>query len=157
MIMDERSEFADDLALNKGAPGTYVIADQIDLSQDGNLVFGEIRLVLKVGAEGINAAGDGTVAFQVVSADNIELTSNPEVHGQIGAFPTSATSGNDGGALAPGQMLAASRLPAPGATPYKRYLGIRQVTGGQAIVSGSIDAFFTNDPAAWRALGDNVN
>ena len=64
---------------------------------------------------------------------------------------TSTTSGNAGGALAAGKRILAVPLPNEGDIPYKRFLGIRQITGAQAITAGAVDAFLTVRPNAWKS------
>lgn len=151
MILDELTEFCDATALNTGAAGTYTIGDQIDLQVVRDL-GGDQTLYLVIGVTtGINAAGAGTVQFKLTSADDAALTSNPVDHVASAAFVTSTTSGNAGGALAAGTRLMALALPLEGSVPYKRYLGIRQVTGTQAITAGAVDAFLTTHPNAWKA------
>lgn len=157
MILDDRTEFCDSTALNTGAAGTYVIGDQIDLGAARDIGNGQpIQLVIAV-AVGISAAAAGTVQFQLVSADNAALTTNPTVHTHTAAFTTSTTSGNAGGALAAGTRLATLTLPQEGATPYRRFVGIRQVTGTAAISAGAIDAFLVADAFANKAYPDAVN
>lgn len=150
MILDKRTEFCDGTALNTGAAGTYVIGDQVDLGVardigNGQSLSWEVRVLT-----GINAAAAGTVTFQLVSADNAALTTNPVVHAQTSAFTTSTTSGNAGGALAAGTTLAVIDLPQEGPA-YKRYLGVRQVTGTSAISAGAVDSFLTPVVAGWKA------
>lgn len=150
MILDKRNEFADAVALNTGGAGTYVIGDQIDLGAARDIGNGQpVYLEIQV-ATGINAAGAGTVQFQLVSADNAALTTNPVVHAQSAAFVTSTTSGDAGGALAAGTALLIQSLPQEGQA-YKRYVGIRQVTGSQAITAGAVDAFLVHDVANWKS------
>jgi hypothetical protein len=151
MILDKRNEFCDAVALNTGAAGTYVIGDQIDLGVAARDVGnGEPLYVVIEAATGINAAGAGTVQFQLVSADNAALTTNPVVRAQSAALVTSTTSGNAGGALATGTTVFAVSVPMEGIA-YKRYLGIRQVTGSNAITAGAVDAFLTHTVANWKA------
>ncbi len=150
MILDKRTEFCDGTALNTGAAGTYVIGDQVDLGVardigNGQSLSWEVQVLT-----GINAAAAGTVTFQLVSADNAALTTNPVVHAQTSAFTTSTTSGNAGGALAAGTTLAVIDLPQEGPA-YKRYLGVRQVTGTSAISAGAVDSFLTPVAAGWKA------
>ena len=150
MILDERNEFCDAVALNTGAAGTYVIGDQIDLGTGRDIGNGEpLYLEIQV-ATGINAASAGTVLFQLVSADNAALTTNPVVHAQSSAFVTSTTTGAAGGALAVGTNLLITSLPQEGLA-YKRFVGIRQVTGVAAITAGAVDAFLTHSPANWKS------
>lgn len=151
MILDELTEFCDATALNTGAAGTYVLGDQIDLQVVRDL-GGDQALYLVIGAAvGINAAGAGTVQFALTSADDAALTTNPVNHVLSPAYVTSTTSGNAGGALAAGKRLLTVPLPHEGDVPYKRYVGIRQITGAQAITAGAIDAFLTVNPNAWKS------
>lgn len=151
MILDDLNEFADSTPLNTGAAGTYTIGDQIDLQKARDL-GGDKALYLVVQVDvGINAAGAGTVQLALTSADNAALSTNPVDHVLSPAFVTSTTSGNAGGALAAGKRLLAVALPLEGSVPYKRYLGIRQITGSQAITAGAISAFLTSDVSAWKA------
>ena len=150
MFVDKRNEFCDALALNTGAANTYVIGDQIDLGVARDVGNGEPIYLTIVATTGVNAASAGTVQFQLVTADNAALTTNPVVHLQSAAFVTSTTTGAAGGTLAPGVNLFTAALPRAG-LDYKRYLGLRQVTGTAAITAGAVDAFLTRAPAAWRA------
>lgn len=151
MILDKRNEFCDATALNTGAPGTFTVGDQIDLQAVRDLGGDQALYLVILAAVGINAAGAGTVQLKLTSADNAALTTNPVDHVMSAAFVTSTTSGNAGGALAAGKRLLAVQIPLEGDTPYKRYLGIRQVSGGNAISAGAIDAFLTFDVANWKA------
>lgn len=147
MILDKRNEFADAVALNTGGAGTYVIGEQIDLGTAVNVgAVDELYFVVNVDT-GIAAGSAGTVTFQLVSADNDALTTNPVVHYQTAAFTTGTGTGT--GALKAGTVLAAIKLPQ--GFDYKRYLGIRQVTGTAAITAGKVNAFLTPDIAMWRA------
>lgn len=151
MILDELNEFADSTALNTGAAGTYTIGDQIDLQKVRDLGGDQaLYLVIQVDT-GINAAGAGTVQLKLTSADDAALTTNPVDHVVSAAFVTSTTSGNAGGALAPGKRLLAVALPLEGSTEYRRFLGIRQLTGVSAITAGAISAFLTPNVSAWKA------
>lgn len=155
MILDERTEFCDNQALNTGAAATYNIGDQIDLGLAGRGIGQpgqELYLVLQVGATGINAAGAGTLQFQLASDDSATLATNgtQSVHAVSRSFTTSTTSGNAGNALQPGTVLAVFQLPIEG-TVYERYLGVQQITGTQAITAGTVDAFLTQTPRAWKA------
>lgn len=151
MILDELTEFADATALNTGAPANFVLGDQIDLQVPRDL-GGDAALYLVIGAAvGINAAGAGTIAFALISADNEALTTNPTVHFQSAAFVTSTTTGNVGNALQAGTRLVTVQLPNEGSTPYRRFIGIRQISVGNAITAGAIDAFLTINPNAWKS------
>jgi hypothetical protein len=153
MILDERTEFCDNQALNTGGAATYNLADQIDLGLAGRGV-GEpgdhLYLVLQVGATGIAAGSAGTVQFQLVSDDSASIATNgtQSIHLQTRAFATGT--GTATTTLAPGTVLGVFQLPIEGVV-YERFLGIQQVTGTAAVTGGTIDAFLTPTPRAWKA------
>lgn len=150
MILDELTEFADATSV-VGSTGTNVIGDQIDLGITARDVGnGEPLYAVISIATGINAVGAGTVTFQVTSADDAALTTNPVVHIATAALVTSTTSGNAGGALQAGTNVLAVALPMEGVA-YKRFLGIRAVVAGNNITAGAIDAFLTPDVAKWKS------
>lgn len=148
MILDKRNEFCDNVALNTGAAGTYVIGNRIDLGVARDLGGDQSLYLVVLAAVGIAAGTAGTVAFQLVSADDAALTANPVVHAQSNAFVTGADTGTT--TLKAGTSLLAIQLPQEG-TGYKRYVGIRQVTGTAAVTAGAVDAFLTPDVARWKA------
>ena len=139
MILDERTEFADDLSLNTGAAGTYNLGDQVDLgpAQRDIGVGMALHLVIQASAD-IVAGSAGTVAFQLVS----DSTPTPAtdgtqtVHARTASFATSATP------IRAGTVLATLPLPMEGGA-WERYMGIQQVTGTAAITAGKINAFIT--------------
>lgn len=145
MILDERTEFCDATALNTGAAGTYVIGDQIDISVSRDL-GGEKAARLRIAvATTATSGGSATGQFQLVSADNAALTTNPVVHYQTDAIAVAS--------LTAGTVVADVELPR---AVYKRYVGIRQVTGTAAFTAGAIDANLAFDTYAWRAYTDGV-
>jgi hypothetical protein len=148
MIIDKRNEFADAVSLNTGAAGTYTIGDQIDLGTAAANMGAEDELYLVINVDtGIAAGSAGSVTFQLVSAEDAALTTNPVVHYQTAAFTTGTGTGT--GTLKAGTLLAAVKVPQ--GFDYKRYLGVRQVTGTAAITAGKVNAFLTPDIAMWRA------
>lgn len=155
MILDKRTEFADAVALNTGAAGTYLIGSQIDLSEARDVGNGdELYLVVTV-ATGIEvAASTGTVAFKLASDSTAAIdTSTSTVHYTSPEFATSTTS--DTTTLAAGTVLFAVPLPIEG-NAYERFLGILQVTGTTAISAGAINAFLTADVQKWKAYADAI-
>ena len=155
MILDKRTEFADAVALNTGAAGTYLIGSQLDLSEVRDVGNGkEIYLVVTV-ATGIElASSTGTVAFKLASDDSAAVsTSTSTVHYTSPEFATSTTT--DTTTLAAGTVLFAVPLPLEG-NAYERYLGILQVTGTTAISAGAINAFLTFDVQKWKAYADAI-
>jgi hypothetical protein len=155
MILDKRTEFADAVALNTGAAGTYLIGSQLDLSEVRDVGNGkELYFVVTV-ATGIEVgASTGTVAFKLASDDSASVsTTTSTVHYTSAEFATSTTT--DTTTLAAGTVLFAVPLPLEG-NAYERYLGILQVTGTTAISAGAINAFLTFDVQKWKAYADAI-
>jgi len=155
MILDKRTEFADAVALNTGAAGTYLIGSQLDLSEVRDVGNGkEVYFVVTV-ATGIEVASStGTVAFKLASDDSASVsTTTSTVHYTSPEFATSTTT--DTTTLAAGTVLFAVPLPLEG-NAYERYLGILQVTGTTAISAGAINAFLTFDVQKWKAYADAI-
>lgn len=148
MILDERTEFADDLSLNTGAAGTYNLGDQIDLSVSSRDlgVGGELFLVIQASRDITVAAGTGTLQLQLVSdsTPTIATDGSQTVHARTASFATSTT------AIKAGTTLYAGALPMEGGA-YERYLGVQQITGSTAINAGGINAFLTMDVGKFRA------
>lgn len=147
MIVDDRLEFADNLAVNTGGAGTYVLGDQVDLGTQRRGLGGDqaLYLVMQVGATGL-AGSTGTIQFQLVTADDAGLTTNVEVLAQSAAFSTTGSSATT--TLAPGTRLMSVQIPHG---LCRRFIGIRQVTATAATSGGTIDAFLVTDVAQWRA------
>lgn len=152
MILDARNEFADAVALNTGAAGTYLLGNQIDLGvtpAPGPVgAVDDMYLVITVDT-GITAGSAGTVQFQLASDDSASIATNgtATVHAMTAAFATGTGTGT--GALKAGTTLAVIEMPK--AFNYERYLGVLQVTGTAAITAGKINAFLTADPTVWAA------
>ena len=149
MILDELTEFADALALNTGAAGTYLIGDVIDLGAGSKPLFdiAEARLVINVDTT-VTSAGAATVTFQLASysAAAIDTTGLATVHWASAAIPKAT--------LVAGYTVAIAGLPK--LPVYARYLGILQITGTAALTAGKINAFLTRDAANWTAIADGV-
>lgn len=144
MILDKRTEFCDATALNTGAPGTYLIGDQIDMGAVRDVGVGEpLYLVITVDTPP-TSAGAATVQFTLASdsVPNIATTGAASVHFQTKAFTIAE--------MTAGAVLAAVDLPTEGVA-YKRYLGILQGTGVAALTGGRINAFLTHDVAKWKS------
>lgn len=152
MILDSRNEFCNNVLLNTGAAGTYLLGDQIDLGAvpaPGPVgAVDDVYLVLSV-TTGITAGSAGTVQFQLASDDSASIATNgtATVHLQTPAFVTGTGTGTT--TLRPGTVLGVFQLPK--SFSYERFLGVLQVTGTAAITAGRVDAFLTSDPAMWAA------
>lgn len=144
MILDERNEFCDATALNTGAPGTYLIGDQIDLGVARDIGSGEqLYLVITVDTPP-TSAGAATAQFTLASDDTANIATNgtASVHFQTKAFTIAE--------MTAGAVLAAVALPTEGVA-YERFLGILQTTGTAAFTGGRINAFLTPDVAKWKS------
>ncbi len=144
MILDKRNEFCDATALNTGAPGTYLIGDQIDLGVARDIGVGEeLYLVITVDTPP-TSAGAATAQFTLASDDTANIATNgtASVHFQTKAFTIAE--------MTAGAVLAAVALPTEGVA-YERFLGILQTTGTAAFTGGRINAFLTHDVAKWKS------
>lgn len=142
MILDSRNEFADAVAVNTGAAGTYLVGSQIDLGAANNVgAISDQYLVIQV-QTAVTAGVGGTLEFVLASDSTAAIATDGSatVHFKTGAIPSAA-------GIAAGTVLACVAVP-QGFT-YERYLGILQTTGTAAATAGKIDAFLTNDPARW--------
>lgn len=158
MIMDERLEFADALALNTGAPATFNVGDVADTHGPtiGHNVGQNVRrdlgggddmmhLVVTIGTAA-TSGGAATLQLALVSDDiNPPDLVTRTVHALTAAVPLAS--------LTAGAVVAV--LPLPSGL-YERYLGVQQITGGAAFTGGSFNAFLVSDPSIWRAYADNV-
>lgn len=141
MILDERNEFADAVALNTGAAGSYLIGDVIDLSI-GRDLGGDRAVYLVVTVDtAATSGGSATLQINLVTDDNAGLSS-PTTVVSSAAVPVAS--------LTAGKTVMAVQLPMEG-TAYERYLGIQQVTGTAAFTAGKVNAFLTMDVARWKA------
>lgn len=144
MILDERNEFCDAVALNTGGAGSYLLGDQIDLGTARDMGNGEpMYLVITVDTLP-TSDGSATAQFTLASDASASIATNgtATVHLQTKAFAISE--------MAAGTMLAAIALPMEGVA-YERYLGILQTTGTAAFTGGKINAFLTHDVAKWKS------
>lgn len=144
MLLDERTEFADALAVNTGGAADYVIGDQIDLGVAGrDLGLNDIWFVAQVDTALLSATG----SFQISLAmdDNGSLSSPTKILTSVAKAQAGLTAGT---------TLIVAKLPS---MAYERYLGIVQTTITAAFTAGKINAFLTDDPTVWRAYADAVN
>ena len=144
MIIDKRTEFCSATALNTGAPGTYLIGNQIDLGTARDVGVGEeLYLVITVDTQP-TSGGAATAQFTLASDDTASIATNgtASVHFQTKAFTIAE--------MTAGAVLAAVALPTEGVA-YERFLGILQTTGTAAFTGGKINAFLTPDVAKWKS------
>lgn len=152
MIMDERTEFADNVALS--GSGTAVVGDVIDLGSNGRDVGNgqELYLVIKTGGTEITSGSGGNLEFQLVSDSTSNLTTSPTVHFSTGDLTINVAGSNDD-RLNAGGYIARVAIPTG---DFERYLGIRRITS-VAFTAGTVDAFLTPNPAAWKAYANAAN
>lgn len=147
MILDERTEFCDNLAVPT-AIGTHVLGDQIPTGPGPTLTnvgLGEhLMLVVRV-SQAFTSAGAATVTFELVTDDNAALSS-PTIIATSGALSMAQ--------LALGNFAFNMVLPR---AEYEAFIGIRAVVATAALTAGRVDAFLTNDTAQWRPYADAVN
>jgi hypothetical protein len=141
MILDERTEFCDAVALNTGGAGSYLLGDVIDLGEAKDLGNSDpLYLVVQVDTTA-TSGGSATGLFSLVTDDNASLSS-PAVLVSSKAWAVAD--------MVAGTTLMVVQLPMEG-TAYERYLGIQQTTGVAAFTAGKVNAFITHTPARWKA------
>jgi hypothetical protein len=148
MILDERSEFADALALNTGAAGKYLIGDVIDLGSIGRNIGTGRPIYLVITVDTLPTSGGAATAAFTLASDAqaaIAVDGTETAHFTTKAFAIAE--------MAAGAVLAVIALPLGGPT-YERFLGIIQTTGTAAFTAGKINAFLTTNPKVWRAYAD---
>lgn len=153
MIIDKSTQFAaaQSVAL---AAGTALIGDVIDLTLTGDGIVGdpELHLVITVDTAIHTGGAAGTLQFKLSSDSAAAVGGTSPVDHVL--TPAYATSGAD---IAAGTVLFVCELPARGANPYKRFLGILAVVATTAITQGKVNAFLTPDAKTWLATKDAVN
>jgi hypothetical protein len=144
--MDSRLEFADAVALNTGAAGTYLIGSQVDLGTDGVNDVDGLYLVVNVDTAA-TSGGSATLQISLASDDTASIsTTTSTIHYTSPAIPVAS--------LTAGYFVCKVELPKG---TYERYLGILQVTGTAAFTAGKVNAFLTKDPYTWKSFADATN
>ena len=158
MILDERTEFADNVDVSASA-GTALIGDVIDLEVARDIGQGQpVYLVIMTGdTEIITGGSAGTLTFQLASDSvaGIATDGSATVHLQTDALVTDDSAANADQFNAGGTILCVP-LPLEGVA-YERYLGILAVTATTTTTAGTINAFLTLNPSKWTAQADATN
>lgn len=147
MILDERTEFADGVAVS-GAAGTRNAGDVIDLSVARDIGSGHpIYLYVLVDTA---PTGATTVEFRLVS----DAGATPATDGSASLHWTS-------GAVAIASLPAGTKyviaLPLEG-VDYERYLGFQVVNvGASPLADLVVTAGLTLDPQKWESYPDATN
>lgn len=148
MITDKLSTFANAVALNTGAAGTYLIGDVMDLgaARDIGNESGMYLVVLLPTAA--TSGGSATLTIKLASDAQAAIATDGSatIHATSDTFPVAD--------LGAGTSIVRMPLPMEGAA-YERYLGILQVTAAAAFTGGTISAMLTPSVSAWRAYPDN--
>lgn len=142
MLIDTRSTFAWEEGVD-GSAGTVKLGEAMDLEVEANQGEGyPLYLVILFTT---TTAGGTSTAYNLVTADNAALDSNPVTLLSTPVYPVA-----DGVA-----GVYAIVVPLPKAD-YKRYLGIT-VTRVGTVTAGAVSAFLVQDPPAWRAYPEGMN
>lgn len=151
MILDERLEFGDALALNTGAAATYLIGDVVDLevARDMGLSGYPVWFVATVDTAA-TSGGSATLVLTLASDAQAAIATDGTATAHIISRTWAVAS------LTAGTVIMAAHLPAEGPA-YERYLGVLQTTAVAAFTAGKINAFITADYAKWKAWADATN
>jgi len=145
MLIDTRTTFAWATAFPgiAGLAGTAKIGDALDLSVVSDMGEGyPMYLVIQMSTA---AAGGTSAAFNLVTADNEALTTNPVTLFSTGPIVTAS--------LILNASVIVIAIPK---ADYKRWLGLTITEVGN-FTTGAIRAFLTQDPPAWRAYAEGLN
>lgn len=160
MILDTLNEFADNVSV-AAAAGTALIGDVIDLgATPQDLGNGKpMYLVIQSGDTEIITGGTaGTIQFELASDAQaaIAVDGTASTHILTNEFVTDDTGANDA-QLGPNKTIFMGALPTGAGVAYERYLGVLATIGTTTVTAGTINAFLTYDPSAWKAYADGNN
>ena len=140
MILDERSEFVDAVAIPTSADANVLLGDVIDLGATGERVGSGEYADFYVSVD-TTITGATSVEFKLVSAAQPAIDpSTGTVHGSTGAIPVARLTA---GALFSFQM--------PKGFDYERYLGLVVTVVGTA-TAGKVNAGFAAEAGGWAAV-----
>ena len=159
MILDERTEFCDEVSV-AAAAGTAIAGDVIDLgAATRDIGNGQpIYFVLTTGNTEIITGGTaGTIQFFLMSDSTADLATSPTTHYTSEALVTDDAGANDD-RLNAGGVIAMVPLPVQNDDNlYERYIGVKRTIATTTTTAGTINAFLTLDPRGWRAYPDGDN
>lgn len=148
MILDERNEFADAVALSTGGTGSALVGDVIDLGGSGrDIGIGEPLHAIVTVDTTVTSTGSATVQFHLVSDAQAAIATDGSAsyHFSSAAIPVAS--------LGAGARPVAVALPSGN---YERYLGVLATVGTAALGAGKVNAFLTPDLQAWKATPDAI-
>ena len=135
MIMDERTEFANNVTLPT-ATGENNYGDIYNAEVARNVGSGKPLYCVVEIATAVTSAGSATVAFQVVSdaQDPIQTDGTQSKHGGTSAIPVA-------------QLTAGKRFgfALQQGVDYEQYIGVQAVVGVAALTAGAVNTFLTLD------------
>ena len=152
MYVDRLNEFCDNVVINTGGAGTYLLGNQIELLYPRDIGMGtynQLFLVLQVSVAA-TSGGSATASFALASDATAAIATDgtATVHLRTAAFPVAS--------MTAGKVLYVSTLPFEGVV-YEKFVGILQTTAVAAFTGGRVDAFLTPVPQAWRAHIDEAS
>lgn len=140
MILDERSEFVDAVAIPTTLNANVLLGDVIDLGATGERVGSGDYADFYVSVD-TTITGATSVEFKLVSDAQAAIDpSTGTVHGSTGAIPVARLTA---GALFSFQM--------PKGFDYERYLGLVVTVVGTA-TAGAVNAGFAAEAGGWAAV-----
>lgn len=140
MILEENTEFADNVALPTGALGRSLVTDNIDQSIAGSQIGEELYLVIGI-SQAVTSGGAAFVTFELASDSTgaIATDGSATQHAGLGPYPIAS--------LTAGRQIAVALPPGP----YEQYLGLLVNVTGATLTGGRFNAFLTPNPAGWNA------
>lgn len=144
MILDERSEFADALAIPTSANAVALLGDVIDLGLGQKVGSGDYSdFYVSVDT---TITGATSVKFDLVSDAQaaIAVDGSATIHGSTGALPVARLTA---GAIFSFQL--------PKGFNYERYLGVIVTVVGTA-TAGKVNAGFAAEAGGWAAINANT-
>lgn len=140
MVLDESTEFADNVALPTGALGRSLVTDNIDQSLSGGQIAQPLYLVIQI-SQTATSGGAAKVTFELASDSTgaIATDGSATQHAGLGPYPVAS--------LVAGRSISAPLPPGP----YEKYLGLLVNVTGATLTGGRFDAFLTPNPAGWHA------
>lgn len=151
MILDERLEFGDALALNTGGAASYLIGDVVDLevARDIGLAGHTLYFVATVDTTA-TSGGAATLVLRLSSDAQAAIATDGTATDHLTSRTFAVAS------LTAGTVIMARNLPAEDPA-YERYLGVLQTTAVAAFTAGKINAFLTANYAKWKSWADATN
>jgi len=148
MILDERTEFADNVVIPT-ALGRAIFGDTVDMSVARNVGSPPkpLYLVIQI-TEAVLSAGAATVAFELVTDAQapVLVDGSATVHWRSSDFPKAT--------LIIGFTVV---IPLPGVKPeYEQFLAVLSIPGTAVLTAGKANAFLTPTPKQWKALKDGI-